>query len=48
MKQGKPFASRMQVGSTSSGPKFILYYLEGVIIGRHVPGRICKERGKCC
>ena len=48
LNQGKPFASRVQTGSNSSGVKFILYYPEGVIIGRKVPEDSCKEKGKRC
>lgn len=43
-KQGKAFASRAHAGSSSSNPKFILYYLEGVVVGRKHQRAFAKRR----
>lgn len=42
--QDNRFASEAQVGSTSSGFKFIRYYLEGVVVGRKYQRVFAKRR----
>lgn len=41
---GEAFASRAHAGSSSSNPKFILYYLEGVVVGRKHQQAFAKRR----
>lgn len=43
-KPGEAFASRAHAGSSSGNPKFILYYLEGVVVGRKHQQAFAKRR----